>query len=183
MGSEPRQASAFRAGSRLERPAYVSDTENSTIRKIDVASGAVTTIAGSAWGSGRWTTGNRGTLRGARRHRPRRRRQSLHRRHRQQRHPRAELEHRYGLYARGQRGPSRPPRWGGRRCFLLQAESPANGCTGNLYVADAFNSALRKVVPATGVVTTIAIFAAVPRGSLRRRRRSRVLGLPGRERR
>jgi WD40 repeat protein len=35
---------------------------------------------------------------------------------------------------------------------------------GDLYVADAFNQAVRKVVPSTGAVTTLAKFASVPQG-------------------
>ena len=79
---------------------YVSDTGNHTIRKVVIATGVVTTIAGSAGTSG--TTDDTGTA--ARFNQPR------------------------GLW----------------------------GDEGFLYVADRFNHSIRKIVIATGVVTTFA---------------------------
>lgn len=80
---------------------YVADTKNSTIRKIVTASGEVSTLAGAA--------GIAGSIDGT------------------------------GANAR----------------FAFPG-GIATDCSGNLYVADTFNSTIRRIVTATGEVTTLA---------------------------
>lgn len=79
---------------------YVADYFNYTIRKVDISTGAVTTLAGSA--------GSRGTADGP--------------------GSTAQFDHPYGIAFGG----------------------------GALYVADSSNHTIRKVVPSTGAVTTVA---------------------------
>ena len=110
--SAPRRASIGRNGLATDGAGnlYVADMRNDTIRKIVIATGAVTTLAGSA-------------------------RQG--RQHRRPRRGRA-LQHPHGLA------------WDG---------------DGALYVADARNLTIRKLVVATGAVTTLAGTAGM-RGSM-----------------
>jgi DNA-binding beta-propeller fold protein YncE len=81
---------------------YVADTQNNTIRKIVIATGAVTTLAGSSSASG---------------------------------------------YANGTGAAA-------RFCYPYGLTIDSTGT--NLYVADAYNHEIRKIVVATGVVTTFA---------------------------
>src|SRR5262249_22018334 len=80
---------------------YVADTANSTIRKLVIATGAVTTLAGAA--------GQLGSADGT--------------------------------------GPA--------ASFRYPSAAAVDG-TGNVYVSDAGNSTIRKIVVATGAVTTLA---------------------------
>jgi hypothetical protein len=86
---------------------YVADTGNQTIRKVVVATGAVTTLAGMAGLTG------------------------------------------------GTDGIGTVARFYGLTGLALDG-------TGNLYIADAGNSTLRKVVVATGAVTTLAGSLGLP---------------------
>ena len=115
-------ASPRRRGQRLSSP-----TTEHTIRKIVIATGAVTTLAGTA--------GQYGNVDGT------------------------------GAAAR----------------FQSPVGIASDGA-GNLYVADS-NNAIRKIVIATGVVTTLAVGTAAPRGTHRAlRRRQRRGGQPLRRR-
>jgi sugar lactone lactonase YvrE len=143
---------------------YLSDTENYTIRKIDVASGAVTTIAGAP--------GQRGTTDGdaadARFGEP----------------EGIALDGSGNLYIAdtdnntiralslstgvvstlaGNSVPGLADGVGTAALFYKPKALSVDG-SGNVYVADAFNVCIRKVVPATGTVSTVATFQAVPQG-------------------
>lgn len=144
---------------------YVSDTENSTIRKIDVASGAVTTVAGAAGESG-MTDGPAAEARFS--------------------EPEgivlgvdgklyiADTDNNAirvltlstGMVATLAGSPERTDLVDGvgSAASFYKPKALRMDTSGDLYVADTFNMALRKVVPATGAVTTMAIFAVVPQG-------------------
>ncbi len=145
---------------------YLSDTENLTIRKIDLASGEVTTLAG--------TVGVRGVTDG----------------------PAASalfgepegiaLDPSGHLYiadtdnnlirvldlgtglvstvAGGGTDVSALTDGIGTAASFSKPKAMRMDGAGNLYVADALNTALRKVVPSTGAVTTLATFSSVPYG-------------------
>ncbi len=145
---------------------YLSDTENYTIRQIDVASGAVTTIAGAV--------GQRGDTDG----------------------PVSQalfgepegiaLDGNGNLYisdtdnnlirvldmntgmvstvAGGGPNVSALTDGVGLAAAFDKPKAMRIDAAGNLYVADAFNTAVRKVVPATGAVSTLATFQSVPQG-------------------
>ena len=145
---------------------YLSDTENLTLRQIDIASGAVTTLAG--------VVGSRGFVDG----------------------PAAQallgepegiaLDGSGNLYfsdtdnnvirvlnlmtrmvstvAGGGPNVSALTDGVGTAAAFSKPKAMRIDTAGNLYVADAINSAVRKVVPSTGAVTTVATFASVPQG-------------------
>jgi sugar lactone lactonase YvrE len=144
---------------------YLSDTENYTLRKVDIASGAVTTIAGAP--------GERGTTDGdaadARFGEP----------------EGIALDTSGNLYiADTDNNTIRVLSLGTGAVSTLAGNSAMAGladgvgtaalfykpkalsidASGNLYVADAFNVSIRKVVPSTGAVSTVATFQAVPQG-------------------
>ncbi len=144
---------------------YLSDTENLTIRQVDVASGAVTTIAG--------TPGERGTTDGAAA-------DALF----------GEPEgialdgsgHLYisdtdnntirvldlntGMVSTVAGNPSTSALMDGvgTAAGFNKPKAMRIDAAGNLYVSDAFNTAVRKVVPSTGAVSTLATFQSVPQG-------------------
>jgi sugar lactone lactonase YvrE len=144
---------------------YLSDTENLTIRQVDVASGAVTTIAG--------TPGQRGTTDGAA----------------------ADalfgepegialdgsgnlyisdtdnntirmLDLNTGMVSTVAGNPSTSALMDGvgAAAGFNKPKAMRIDAAGNLYVSDAFNTAVRKVVPSTGAVSTLATFQSVPQG-------------------
>jgi sugar lactone lactonase YvrE len=145
---------------------YLSDTENLTIRQIDVASRTVTTIAG--------TPGARGMTDG----------------------PAASalfgepegiaLDDSGHLYisdtdnnlirvldlstrmvstlAGGGPNVSALSDGVGTAAAFYRPKAMRMDSAGNLYVADAFNTAIRKIVPSTATVTTLAVFQSLPQG-------------------
>jgi len=144
---------------------YLSDTENHTIRKIDVLSGAVTTIAGAP--------GQRGTTDGnaadARFGEP----------------EGIALDQSGNLYIADtddntirvlSLGASTVATVAGNNAMVgfadgigpsalfYKPKALAVDSSGNLYVGDAFNMAVRKVAISTGTVSTLAMFQAVPQG-------------------
>jgi sugar lactone lactonase YvrE len=144
---------------------YVSDTENDTIRKIDVASGEVTTVAGAPRVRGK-TDGN---LVDARFSEP----------------EGIALDPSGKLYiadtdnnlirvldlnagtvstVAGNSEVSALIDGVGAAAAFYNPKAMRIDAAGNLYVADAYNTAVRKVVPSTGVVSTLAKFQSVPQG-------------------
>jgi hypothetical protein len=143
---------------------YLSDTENHTIRKLDVASGQVTTLAGAA--------GQRGSTDGAASD--------------------ARFGEPEGIALEGDLlyvsdtdndtirvlslsagtvvtlvGQVDVPGLMDGVGSAAQFDRPKamrSDAAGNLYVADSLNNAVRKVVPSTGAVTTLATFPSVPQG-------------------
>ncbi len=144
---------------------YVTDTENNTIRKIDLASGAVTTIAGAA-GEGGLVDGNASEARFA--------------------EPEGiALSNDGKLYiadtdnnairvlslstgvvatVAGSTDQTELLDGIGQGASFFKPKAIRIDSSGNLLVADSFNMALRKVVPETGQVTTLATFQNVPQG-------------------
>jgi sugar lactone lactonase YvrE len=143
---------------------YLSDTENHTIRKIDVASAQSTTLAGAA--------GQRGSADGA----------AADARFGEPEGIALDGDNLYisdtdnntirvlalstGMVSTlaGQVGVAGLADGAGVAALLDKPKAMRVDAAGSLYVADAFNNAVRKVVPTTASVTTLATFASVPQG-------------------
>ena len=144
---------------------YFSDTENDTIRVIDVASGAVTTIAGAPGQRG----STDGTAADARFGEP----------------EGIALDPAGKLYIAdtdnnvirefdlnagtvatlaGDRSTSALLDGVGAAAAFFKPKAMRIDGAGNLYVADSLNMAVRKIVPSTGTVSTVATFPSVPQG-------------------
>jgi len=145
---------------------YLSDTENDIIRQVVVASGAVTTIAGTPGQRG--TTD--GTAAGALFGEP----------------EGIALDGTGNLYisdtdnntirvldlntgmvstlAGGGPNVSALTDGVGTAAAFYKPKAMRIDAAGNLYVADSFNTAVRKVVPGTSTVSTVATFPSVPQG-------------------
>lgn len=144
---------------------YMSDTENSTVRQIDVTTGVVTTLAGTAGQRGSADGPAAGALFGEPEGIALDSTGVLYIADTDNNLIRA-LDLNGGTVSTVAGNPNQSgftDGIGAAATFNKPKDLKMDG-EGNLYVADAFNTAVRKVVPSTGLVSTLAIFESVPQG-------------------